>query len=121
MAEHNELGMMGEEMATRLLSGKGYRIRERNWRSGKLELDIIAEMGGEIIFVEVKTRRNDYFTTPKDSITPKKIKNIVMAADAYIKEHEIDLPARFDVIEVVGTGDDAMIDHIEGAFLPPLM
>lgn len=121
MAKHNELGKLGEALATSLLVGKGYTIREHNWRWGKLEIDIIAESGDEIIFVEVKMRRNDYFADPKDAITPRKIKNIVLAANAYIQENEIDLSARFDVVEIVGTDADAAINHIEGAFLPPLM
>ena len=121
MAKHNELGKMGEAMATAMLVGKGLRIRNHNWRCGKLEIDIVAESDDEIIFVEVKTRQNAYFADPKDAVTPKKIRNIVRAADAYIKEYEVDKPARFDIVEIVGDDGGAEIDHIEGAFLPPLM
>lgn len=121
MAEHNDLGRQGEDMAVTMLIGKGYRILDRNWRFGKLELDIVASYGNEIVFVEVKTRRNDLFASPRDAITTTKVKNIVRAADSYIKEHGIDLDARFDIIEIVGTGPSASIEHTESAFVPPIM
>ena len=54
MASHNILGQIGEEEACRYLIRKGYTLLDRNWRIGHLELDIIAEWYGEIIFVEVK-------------------------------------------------------------------
>ncbi len=121
MAKHNELGKLGEAMAMSMLRNKGLAIREHNWRFGKYEIDIIAESPDEIVFAEVKMRRNDHFSDPKDAVTPRKIRNIVVAANAYIQENEIDLPARFDIIEIVGVDENAAINHIEGAFLPPLM
>ena len=56
MARHNELGLAGEEEACRYLMHRGYRLLDRNWRVGHLELDIVADYYGEIVFVEVKTR-----------------------------------------------------------------
>lgn len=59
MAKHNELGKEGENAAAEYLMSKGYSIRHRNWHSGKRELDIVAQKDGELIVVEVKTRRNE--------------------------------------------------------------
>lgn len=74
MAEHNELGKWGEDEAARFLQRKGFSILERDWRVGKRDLDIIAlkEDGKLLVFVEVKTRRNDvYCNQRKPSILPK--------------------------------------------------
>ena len=62
MAAHNELGQWGENLATEYLRSKGYVIIDRDWRSGHRDLDIIAEDGDVVVFVEVKTRRNNLFT-----------------------------------------------------------
>ena len=59
MAEHNKLGEWGEETVCQYLVREGYAIVERNWRMEHLEIDIIAEKEGWIVFVEVKTRRTE--------------------------------------------------------------
>ena len=120
MAKHNELGKEGETEAAEYLISKGYTIRHRNWRSGKRELDIVAQKDGELVIVEVKTRRSDEFGRPEEAITDRKIRNIIISTDAYIQRFEIDLPVRFDVITVTGTEPPFQIEHIEDAFLPPI-
>ena len=69
MAEHNELGKWGEDEAARFLQRKGFTILERDWREGKRDLDIIAltEDGKLLVFVEVKTRRNDVYLQPEEA------------------------------------------------------
>ena len=59
MAKHNELGKLGEELATQFLTEKGYEILEKNWRNKHKEIDIVAKDGNELVIVEVKTRQND--------------------------------------------------------------
>lgn len=76
MAQHNELGKLGEELAADFLVKKGYKIRAKNWRYLKAEVDIIAEKENTIVAVEVKTRTSDYFGDPQDFITKKKNKII---------------------------------------------
>ncbi len=120
MAKHNELRKEGETEAAEYLISKGYTIRHRNWRSGKRELDIVAQKDGELVIVEVKTRRSDEFGRPEEAITDRKIRNIIISTDAYIQRFEIDLPVRFDVITVTGTEPPFQIEHIEDAFLPPI-
>lgn len=120
MAIHNDLGKNGEEAATRFLTEKGYRILHRNWRSGKKELDIVAEYQGELVVIEVKTRRNNQYGNPEDAVNGRKIRHIVSSADAYIKMNAIDLPIRFDIITLIGQEYPFQIEHIESAFYPPI-
>ena len=121
MAEHNDLGNIGEERAQAFLRNKGYKIRETNWVAGKLELDIVAEKDEMLVIVEVKTRSTGFFEHPKEAITPRKIKNLVNAAHAYIMKNNWQGETRFDVISVIPKGQNFSIEHIEDAFLPPIM
>ena len=86
MAEHNELGKWGEDEAARFLQRKGFTILERDWRVGKRDLDIIAlkEDGKLLVFVEVKTRRNDVYLQPEEAVNTTKMRNIAIAANAYV-------------------------------------
>lgn len=120
MAEHNELGKDGELAAVTYLKENGYEILHTNWRKGYFELDIVAQTEDELVIVEVKTRSEGSIVDPEDAVTNSKIRNIISAADVYIKSFDIDLPARFDVISVIGKSPHFEIDHIEDAFYPPV-
>jgi putative endonuclease len=120
MAEHNDLGKKGEDAAVSYLRQNGYNIIVRNWVYEKYEIDIIAQNGEFIIFVEVKTRSSDYWENPEEAVSKGKIKRIVEAADFYLREKDIDLPARFDVIAVIWKGKKYEIDHIDDAFMAPV-
>ena len=120
MAEHNDLGKSGENAAVAYLEQKGYLIRDRNWRRGHFELDIVAAKDNELIVVEVKTRSDTLFAAPEDAVDLPKIKRTVRAADAYIRLFQIDTPVRFDIITVVGNDGNFKVEHIEEAFYPPL-
>ena len=120
MAAHNELGKEGEEEAAAYLKAHGYTILHRNWRSGRFELDIVAEKDNELIVIEVKTRRNNEYGLPEEAVTSRKIRHIVSSTDSYLKKYAIDLPVRFDIITVVGSQPPFQIEHIEEAFFPPI-
>ncbi len=120
MAEHNDLGKKGEDAAEHYLRKQGYHIVERNWTFDKYEIDIIAEDEEFIIFVEVKTRSSSIWGNPEDAVSKGKIKRIVAAADFYLKENDIDRPARFDVIAAIWDGKSFEIEHIDDAFLAPV-
>lgn len=120
MARHNILGKSGEDYAVAYLKKKGYIIRHRNWRCGKKELDIIAQLNGELIVVEVKTRRSVEFGDPTEAITDRKIRNIVSSTDAYLRKYCLDIPVRFDVITLIGDEEHFTIEHICEAFFPPI-
>ena len=120
MAAHNELGKWGEELAARYLSGEGYNIMHRNWRCGHRDLDIIATKDGEVVFVEVRTRRNTVFMEPEESVNYKKALSVSIAANAYLKFYHLNAAIRFDIITVTGTPDTSYtINHIPNAFYPP--
>lgn len=120
MAQHNELGKRGEDAAANYLQQLGYKIIERNWINRKYEIDIIACDKEYIIFVEVKTRSSNKWGNPEEAISDSKIRKIVAAADFYVKEKEINLPIRFDVISVIWNNDKSTINHIDDAFLAPV-
>lgn len=120
MAEHNELGKKGEDVAVAYLQKHGYVIKQRNWRKGHFELDIIAAKDKELIVIEVKTRSNTQFAQPEDAVDLPKIRRTVRAADTYMKLFQIDASVRFDIITVVGKNGSFEINHIKEAFLPPI-
>lgn len=120
MADHNDLGNLGEERAQAFLRQKGYDIKETNWVTGKLEIDIIALKDNTLVIVEVKTRSTEFFEHPKEAITYRKIKNLVNAAHNYIMKTNWMGETRFDVISVIPHGQQFVIEHIENAFIPPV-
>jgi putative endonuclease len=120
MAEHNELGKDGEAAAIDYLKKNGYKILHTNWRWGHCELDIVAKTEDELVIIEVKTRSEGSITDPEDAVTNQKIRHIISATDSYIKQFDVDLPARFDIISIIGKSPHFEIDHIEDAFYPPV-
>ena len=117
MAEHNELGNLGEELAVDYLIKKGYKVRAKNWRYLKAEVDIIAQKENTIIAVEVKTRTSDYFGDPQDFITKKKIKLLVMAMNEYVISKDLEVDVRVDIIAIIQNQKGTKIEHLEDAFL----
>jgi len=117
MAEHNELGKLGENLALDFLIKKGYKIKEKNWRYLKAEVDIIVQKENTLIAVEVKTRTSDYFGDPQDFITKKKIKLLVMAMNEYVISRDLDVEVRFDIIAILKNKKETKIEHLEDAFL----
>ena len=117
MAQHNDLGEKGEELAIDYLQENGYVIVERNYRFKKAEVDIIAQKKTFLVVVEVKTRSSNYFGNPQDFVNPKKIKLLVSAIDNYVIEKDLDTEVRFDIIAVLKSKNNFNIHHIEDAFL----
>lgn len=93
------IGAIGEQAAVDFLRSNGFYIRERNWRNGRYEIDIIAEKWGEIHFVEVKSRKAGGWSTPEMAFTRQKFDALRHAATAYLGmiayhgEHQFDLIA----------------------------
>ena len=109
-------GRMAEEESARFLERKGYRIVERNYRCRGGEIDIVAERGGIIAFVEVKERSGSRFSLPREAVTPAKQRRIRTAALWYLAAHETALQPRFDVAEVTPSPGGPQINIIENAF-----
>jgi putative endonuclease len=118
VAKHNQqFGKLGEDIAAEYLEKKGYKILTRNYRCGRVELDIICEVNNEIVFVEVKTRTSDLMAYPEQAVGKSKQRNIRLAAENFMEENQLTLSARFDIIAVV-KGDKFEVEHIEDAFYP---
>ena len=118
MAEHNELGKAGEEAVKNFLICKGYTIRETNWRFNKLELDLVVQKNGAVIFVEVKTRATN-IVKAASVISESKVRNIINAGKAYLRLYNISqISMQIDIIYVIGQPDNFRIVHIENAVQP---
>lgn len=106
-------GTEGEYQAHDYLMGQGYEILEMNYRRDTGEIDIIAQRGDTLAFVEVKRRANRNYGRPAQAVTDQKRRRIVRTAALYMQAHRPgEVRVRFDVIELLpGT-----INHLEGAF-----
>jgi len=120
MGDRTGLGPRGEELAAAYLMQHGYTIRDRNWRSGRTEIDIIAENSVFVVFVEVKTRSADYQVHPAEAVNVPKQRTIINAASNYITRNGLSKEARFDIITVIFRGTVNDIDHIENAWYPTI-
>ena len=120
MAKHNELGKRGELIARKFLENGGIEIIESNWRHEKDEIDIIAKDHDELVIVEVKTRSTNYFGDPSEAVGKAKEEFIIRAAEAYIEIHDLNMDIRFDIISIITSSDEEIIEHIKDAFYPEL-
>lgn len=116
MAEHNELGKLGEEMAVEFLQKEGYTIFQTNYTFQKAEIDILAQKAGFLAVVEVKTRSSLDFGLPQDFVKPKKIQLLVKAVDAFVTQNDLDLEVRFDIIAIHKNDKSFVIEHLTDAF-----
>lgn len=107
-----ELGKAAERKAEAYLAGKGYRILERSWRTPLGEVDIIAQDGKTVVFVEVKARSSFSFGPAESAVDRRKQGRIAKAALAYLQRRGRENPVRFDVVAFQG----GEVRHIQGAF-----
>ena len=97
----HRIGAWGEEVASQYLEAKGYQILARNWRTQEGEVDLVAQEGETVVFVEVKTRTSKDFGWPEDSVTTTKKRRLQRSAMAYLMDQDlIDVPWRIDVIAI---------------------
>ena len=118
MARKDELGRRGEDLAAHFLEDAGYRLIERNWRCRQGEIDIVAERGDTIVFVEVKTRSSLAFGHPFEAITASKLARLRGLAGAWCAERSPSATRiRLDAIAVVAPrGQRPQIEHLLGVF-----
>lgn len=117
---NTELGRFGENLAENHLKAKGFRIVERNYRTGKLEIDLVAEHTEKLVIVEVKTRNTAEIGEPWKAVTKKKQRQLIKAANNYIHSRNIHAETRFDIVSIVHNSFRTSIEHIEDAFGPTL-
>jgi putative endonuclease len=116
---HLKSGRWGEKQAVRFLKSKGFIVIAERVRVGRHdEIDIVGEDGKALLFVEVKTRKDESFGRPFTAVNKEKRKRLSRAAVAYLKKKNIKPDyIRFDVVEVIGEpGGHPEIRHIENAF-----
>jgi putative endonuclease len=116
MAEHNDLGKFGEELAVEYLQKNGYEILQTNWIFQKAEIDIIAQKDTTLAIVEVKTRSTIEYGLPQDFVKPKKIQLLVKAVNEYVISNNLDVNVRFDIVAIYKEGSEYKLEHIEEAF-----
>lgn len=102
-------------MAVKHLLAQGYRILERNWRFKRLEVDIIASKDQQMVFVEVKTRKNLNFGEPEIFVSRKKQNFLISAANHYLIMNDLNMESRFDIV-AISRHNGIQIKHLEGAF-----
>ena len=112
-----KFGEKSESIAVSYLKKKGYKIVEQNYRTKLGEIDIIAKEKGTIVFVEVKSRKSKNFGNPKWAVTPQKQRKISMVALQYLKTtRQSNVKARFDVVSIIFSYDNPVIEVIKNAF-----
>lgn len=116
MAEHNDLGKLGENLAVEFLILHGYEILETNWTFQKAEIDIIAQKDNTLAIIEVKTRSSITFGLPQDFVKAKKIQLLVKAVNEYVTSKDLNVEVRFDIIAINKEGVEYKLEHIEDAF-----
>ena len=114
-----KLGQWGESVAARHLEAKGYEIIARNWRCRQGEIDLVAQAGEELVFVEVKTRRGRDMGTPEEALTPHKSRKLLQLGQLYVAAHDPDADWRIDLVavELDKMGKLLRCEHIPNAVL----
>lgn len=118
MAQHNETGKAGEEMAVKYLLENGYNILERNWRHLHYEIDIIAKKENTLAIVEVKSRTGNFFGEPEEGVSKKKERFLSDAAHEYVCMKDLDVEVRYDIISIIFFDGKFELKFIEDAFYP---
>lgn len=116
MGTHNEFGKEGERIAKDYLIENGYAICYQNYRYLKAEIDIIAKKDDILAIVEVRSRSSKFIENIAETVTQKKIKLLVMAADHYVVSEDLDVEIRFDIITILKEKGKFTVEHIESAF-----
>ena len=113
MDTHLKTGRTGEDFACDWLREKGFQILERNWKSGRREIDVIAEHQGSLHFIEVKTRRVLVFGLPETQVNRKKLRHIQSAATDYLERHPQWRKISFDIVSVMLLPASILVDLFE--------
>lgn len=116
--EKRKIGNIGEKYSQKFLKKLGYKIISTNYNTKFGEIDIVAENENNIVFVEVKTRKENSMYAPVLAVTKQKQQRIMKTAYLYLKEYPTNKNIRFDIIEVIHNNKKAIdINHIKSAFM----
>ena len=110
------LGRNGEDLAAQIYERHGFRV-QRNFRAGRIEVDLVAVRPGLVVFCEVKTRHTDRWGEPSEAVGPKKQMRLRRAAAAWLQEHHPGrVEIRFDVVSAIMRDGGVELTHIPNAF-----
>ena len=116
-AARQRFGELGERIAARWLRQKGYRIVAHRFRSGRRDVDLIAQSGATVAFVEVKARRGEQFGDPVEAVGWRKQRELIRSANVWIDRFGTpDMAYRFDVVGVLLDAERVRVRHVENAF-----
>lgn len=116
-----EFGKFAEDKAAEYYIQNGYAIRERNWRHKHIEIDLIAQTGNIIVFVEVKARSGKDLS-PIEAVTLDKMKSMTRGADYYLRAIAVgDFEYRYDIFGLTGDFENYSTEVMEDAFVSPLL
>lgn len=116
MSLKQKQGFAAEDLACQYLSRQGLKLIERNYRCRVGELDIIMEDGPDLVFVEVRSRHNNHYGTPAETITPAKQRRLIRAALFFLQQHRLDVSCRFDIIAISQKNGEPNLEWIKNAF-----
>lgn len=118
MTTHNQrMGVLGEQIAARWLTRKGWRIVYRRFRNGRRDIDIVVQRDSLVAFVEVKARSGAEFGDPVEAVDHRKQRELAKSASVWIDRHgRAEESYRFDVVGVLVDGERVRVKHVEDAF-----
>ena len=116
MTEKKKIGDKGEDDTVNFLLANGYEVLQRNYRFGRGEIDIIAHKENVMVFIEVKTRKNNKYGYPESFVDETQQERIHWAAEEYIRQSGWQGSIRFDIVAIMRNNDEPQLDHFEDAF-----
>ena len=114
----SETGRRGEDVALAWLQERGFRLLDRNWRTGHKELDLVMESAERVHIVEVKTLTPPVLVPPFEKVDAQKQARLITAASRYIVERHVRKEVQFDVVSVILAEDRTEVEYIPEAFFP---
>ena len=114
---NQRLGELGERIAARWLTRRGWRIVYRRFQNGRRDIDLVAQRDAMVAFVEVKARKGATFGDPVEAVNHRKQRELARSAHVWIDRHgRADEAYRFDVVGVLLDGEKVLVKHVEDAF-----
>ncbi len=116
MSNTQWIGKQAENLACHYLEQRGLSLIERNFRSRRGEIDLIMRSAEQLVFVEVRYRKQSRFGTPADTVNVAKQRRLISCANTYLQKNPLPLPARFDVVSIEQKGSSTIVNWIADAF-----
>jgi putative endonuclease len=117
-SDNKKTGNKGEELATRYLEKKGYKIIERNFRTRFGEIDIVCWDALTLVFVEVKTKIGHNFGEPEEMVNKGKLSQVKRMGEVFLQDKNIEVQCRIDVVAIVlfENGEVEKLEHYQAVY-----